>query len=437
MTATAEHGSPRAPADGLRLARVGLAAAMGSRLAGRLVGILLVVVLAREASAATVAVYGYLLGTATLVLVVTDLGVASVAGREVAAGRLPPAGALRAALPIQLVSVLVAGGVTAVVSVLWGPHGASPVAVAVTIVIVLVGGLNNLWADLLRGSGRVMLEGGLELGSTVLLVVAGVLVVAMGGGATALIVVVALKEAAVLAVGWAVLRPRRHAGVRSASLLGQGVWVAIAGTAIVLLLRQGMLVVGALGSIGTLATYVVATRFFDAGVTVAHTVGFGLGPGMAALAADPAAFRRAARRYLGLITGLGVLVALAGALLAGPITTLPFGATWGVAVPAVRVVALSGLPVLLSYVSFTLLMARRQVRWLAFSTVAATLVALGTTAALVLARPTALSGMVGTAIGATTLAVLLLTGLRDMFRPARAGQPYPEREQLHPARPAA
>src|SRR4051794_5945444 len=90
--------------DGTQLARLGLAAAMISRLAGRLIGIVLVVALARKANANTVAVYGYLLGTATLVTVLTDLGVASVAGREVAAGRVSARGALAAALRPQLVS---------------------------------------------------------------------------------------------------------------------------------------------------------------------------------------------------------------------------------------------------------------------------------------------------------------------------------------------
>jgi O-antigen/teichoic acid export membrane protein len=420
MTQTADVPSTDVQQRGLHLARLGLAAAMVSRLAGRLVGILLVVVLAREASPSTVALYGYLLGTATLVLILTDLGVATVAAREVAAGRLPARGALRAALPIQLVSVLGAAALTVVLTVIWGPDGAPPAAVALTVLFVVVGGMNNLWAELLRSTGRVMLEGGLEIASSAVLVVAGVLVVQHGGSITALTAVVAGKEAAVLLVSWAVLRPRRHPDVRSRPLLTQGMWIALAGTALVLLVREGMLILGGLGTVGALATYVVATRFFDAGVTIAHTVGFGLGPGMAALAGDPAAFRSAARKYVGLLALLGVAAGVVGVLVAGPLTTVPFGARWEVAVPSVRVIALAGLPLLLSYVSFTLLMARNQLRWLALSTVAATVVGVGTTVGLVLSRPTALSAVIGTTVGLATLAVLLLAGLRDLFRPVAA-----------------
>jgi O-antigen/teichoic acid export membrane protein len=420
MTQTADVPSTDVQQRGLHLARLGLAAAMVSRLAGRLVGILLVVVLAREAPPSTVALYGYLLGTATLVLILTDLGVATVAAREVAAGRLPARGALRAALPIQLVSVLGAAALTVVLTVIWGPDGAPPAAVALTVLFVVVGGMNNLWAELLRSTGRVMLEGGLEIASSAVLVVAGVLVVQHGGSITALTAVVAGKEAAVLLVSWAVLRPRRHPDVRSRPLLTQGMWIALAGTALVLLVREGMLILGGLGTVGALATYVVATRFFDAGVTIAHTVGFGLGPGMAALAGDPAAFRSAARKYVGLLAVLGVAVGVVGVLVAGPLTTVPFGARWEVAVPSVRVIALAGLPLLLSYVSFTLLMARNQLRWLALSTVAATVVGVGTTVGLVLSRPTALSAVIGTTVGLATLAVLLLAGLRDLFRPVAA-----------------
>jgi len=133
-----------------------------SRLMGRLVGIVLVVVLAREAGDETVAVYGYLLGTATLVTMLTDLGVASIAGREVAAGRMPADGALRAALGPQLVSVLAAAGITVLLTEFWGPASVPTPALALTVLFVIAGGLVNLWAEVLRATGRVLLEGPLD-----------------------------------------------------------------------------------------------------------------------------------------------------------------------------------------------------------------------------------------------------------------------------------
>jgi O-antigen/teichoic acid export membrane protein len=407
MTEVTHHGA--------RLAKLGLIAALVSRLFSRLVGILLVVLLARKAGTDTIAIYGYLLGTATLVATLTDLGVATIAGREVAAGRLPADGALRAALGPQAVSLVAAAAVTAVLTLVAGPAAVPPAALALTVAFVVVAGFNNLWSELLRATGRVKLEGSLQMGAAVALVVGGVVVVDNGGGASALLVIVVLKEAAVLAVAVWLIRPHRRPEAHSRQLLGQGVWLAVAGTALIFLWRQGTLVIGAAGTIGALATYVVASRFLDAGVTIAHTAGFGLVPGMSALAGDPPAFRRAARRYLGLAALLGVVIALVGLVAAGPMTIIPFGERWADAVPAVRLIALSGLPILVSFVAWPCLLARQQVRLVAVACLSATAVGLALSIALVAWRPDALSAVIGTAVGATVLAAVLLTGLRDLL----------------------
>jgi O-antigen/teichoic acid export membrane protein len=413
--------SPATPQahDGRRLARLGLIAAMVSRLFGRVVGIVLVVVLAREADPETVAVYGYLLGTATLVTSFTDLGVASVAGREVAAGRMPADGALRAALGPQLVSVLVAAVLTTLLSAMWGPGQLSAATLVLAVLFVIVSGLNNLWAELLRATGRVVLEGALQLGSAAGLVGVGALVVVAGGDATDLLAVVALKEVVALLIAVCVIRPRRRTQVNSRMLLRSGVWLAVASTSLVVLWRQGTLVVGSTGSLAVLATYVVATRFFDAGVTVAHTAGFGLLPGMSALAGDPVAFRATARRYVGLAALAGLAVAAVGGAFAGPLTTLPFGAQWVTAVPAVRWVAISGLPILLGYVLFPVLIARGQSRWMVVSTVTGAVLGIAVTMLLVHLDASATSAVLGTGIGALVMVVLLLTGVRDLLLPAR------------------
>jgi O-antigen/teichoic acid export membrane protein len=413
--------SPATPQahDGRRLARLGLIAAMVSRLFGRVVGIVLVVVLAREASPETVAVYGYLLGTATLVTSFTDLGVASVAGREVAAGRMPADGALRAALGPQLVSVLVAAVMTTLLSVVWGPGQLSTATLALAVLFVIVSGLNNLWAELLRATGRVVFEGALQLGSATGLVAVGAVVVVAGGDAADLLAVVALKEVVALLIASCVIRPRRRNQVNSRMLLRSGVWLAVASTALVLLWRQGTLVVGSTGSLAVLATYVVATRFFDAGVTVAHTAGFGLLPGMSALAGNPVAFRATARRYLGLGALGGLAVAVVGGALAGPLTTVPFGDQWSTAVPAVRWVAISGLPILLCYVLFPVLIARGQSRWMVVSAVSGAALGVAATMLLVHLHPSAASGVLGTGIGALVMVILLLTGVRDLLLPTR------------------
>jgi O-antigen/teichoic acid export membrane protein len=386
-----------------------------SRLLGRLVGIVLVVLLARRASTDTVAVYGYLLGTATLVATLTDLGVAAVAGREVAAGRLPAGGALRAALAPHAASLAAAAAATVLLTVVAGPAAVPPGALALTVAYVVVAGFVNLWADILRGAGKVLLEGGLQVASAVALVIGGVIVVEVGGDATDLLLVVLGKELAVLVIMAAMVRPVRDARASGRLLLGQSVWLAVAGTALVLLWRQGTLVIGAIGTTGALAAYVVASRFLDAGVTIAHTAGFGLMPGASALATDRAAFRRAARRFLGLATLVGVLVGVVGALVARPITVVPFGERWADVVPAVRWIAISALPILLVFVAWSLLLARGQVRTLAFGSTGGTVVGMATSIVLVAHDPQPLAAVLGTLVGATVTAVVLLVGLRDVL----------------------
>lgn len=403
------------PHHGARLAKIGLIAAMASRLTGRLVGIVLVVLLARQASPDTVAIYGYLLGTATLVVVLTDLGVSAVAGREVASGRMPVGGALHAALAPQAVSVGAAALVTLGLTLAVGPAGTPFTALALTVGYVVAGGFNNLWSEMLRASGRVVAEGVLQAASSVALVVGGVLVVRAGGNASELLAVVALKEVVVLVVAAVMIHPRRDPTVRSRDLIGQGLWVALAGTALILLWRQGTLVLGAGGTIGALAAYVVASRFLDAGVTIAHTAGFGLVPGVSALAADPVAFRHAARRYIGFAATAGALVALVGVLAAEPITVIPFGNRWADAVPAVRVIALTGLPILVAYVAWPFLNARRQVRLLAGACASGTATALAVTIGLVIWQPDALSATIGTFAGSVVLSMMILFGLRDVL----------------------
>jgi O-antigen/teichoic acid export membrane protein len=316
-----------------------------------------------------------------------------------------------------VISTVAAAAATVLITLVAGPANVPASALALTVAYVVVAGFVNLWADILRGAGRVMLEGGLQVASAVALVVGGVIVVEMGGDATDLLWIVLAKELAVLLVMAVLVRPCRDARASGRLLLGQSIWLAVAGTALVLLWRQGTLVIGALGSTAALAAYVVASRFLDAGVTIAHTAGFGLMPGAAALATDPVAFRKAARRYLGLTTVVGVLVAVVGALVARPITVVPFGERWADVVPAVRWIAISALPILLVFVGWALLLARHQVRLLAVGAVLGTVLGLATSIVLVAYQPEPLSAVLGTAAGATVMAVVLLFGLRDVLGP--------------------
>ncbi|MHA3701549.1 lipopolysaccharide biosynthesis protein [Jatrophihabitans sp. YIM 134969] len=436
-TTTPASATPATPtpadagAVGERLARLGVVAAVASRTFGRLVGVGFVVVLARTSGDDTVAVYGYLLGTATLVVTLTDLGVAAVAGRDVAAGRFPAAVALAAALPAQVVSVALACLVTLGLVAVSGPSALTPAPVLLTLAFLAANGMVNLWAELLRGTGRVVFEGGLQMLSAVLMVGGGLAVVAGGGGATPLLAVVAGKELVVLAVGAAVLRPRRRPEVlRTRALIRHSLHVAVAGTALIVLWRQGTILVGATGTVATLAVYVVASRFLDAGVTVANTVGFGLLPGASSVTADHDRFAALARRYLRFTAGLGALVGAAGVVVAGPLTTGLFGSRWEPAVPVVRVVALTALPLFVGYVAWFLLLAARQQRWLAGASSSGAVVAILVSLLWSRFGPPPIAAAGGTAVGAAVLAVLLLGRLVLVLRRAAPTPTPPGPEPL-------
>jgi len=161
----------------------------------------------------------------------------------------------------------------------------------------------------------------------------------------------------------------------------------------------------------------------DAGVSVAHTAGFGIAPGMSALATQPAAHRAAARRYLRITALTGAAVAVTGVLFADPLTTIPFGAQWASAVPAVRWAAVAALPVLLCHVGFTMLMSRRQQGYLAGSAVSGAVVGVVATLLLVHWHDAPSSGVIGTVIGAVVMLGGVAVGLRDLLLPVTPRRP--------------
>jgi O-antigen/teichoic acid export membrane protein len=288
-------------------------------------------------------------------------------------------------------------------------------------VFVVANSMFNLWAEVLRGDGKVVLEGVLQGVSALLLVTAGSLAVVAGAGITPLLWIVAGKELVVLAIAAVWLRPGAgtDTGLSFGALLRRSAWLAVAGTALVLLWRQGTLLVSGMASTRALADYVVATRLLDAGVTLAHTLGIGLFPGIAALAAEaPGAARAHLRRYLVAVVGLSVPLAVLGVVLADPVTTLVFGSEWQSAVPAVRVLAAATPFILLGYLLWFALLAEGQERWLCAGALAAAVTAVGATALLLTVHPGAAAGAWGTGAGAVVL-VAVLAGRFLVTRAAR------------------
>ena len=84
---------------------------------------------------------------------------------------------------------------------------------------------------------------------------------------------------------------------------------------------------------------------------------------------------------------------------------------------ALAVPAAAALPVLVTFVTWPVLLARHQVRHAAVACVAGTLVGVVTSVVLFLASPSATAPAVGTLAGATVLALAMLWGVRDLVRP--------------------
>ena len=82
-------------------------------------------------------------------------------------------------------------------------------------------------------------------------------------------------------------------------------------------------------------------------------------------------------------------------LAAGPLTTIPFGEDWVDAVPLVRLIALSALPILVAFVAWPFLLVRHQVKWLAVGALIATAAALGVSLAIAARRPDAVAPAIG------------------------------------------
>ncbi|WP_409484485.1 lipopolysaccharide biosynthesis protein [Arsenicicoccus dermatophilus] len=401
-----------------RLARLGVVAALASRVFGRVVGVLFTFVLARTSPDATVAGYGYLLGTSSLILTISDLGVAAVSGREVARRRWTASAALAAALPIQGVTILGACAVMAGLVVVAKPVGVDTMSLVFTLAFMAANGLVNLWAELIRADGHVVAEAILQAVSPVLLVSAGV-VVAMRGGTTAdLLAVVAGKELVILLASLVILRPRRRRGmIRARELISSSFTLSVASTAIVLMWRQGAMLTGSHATEAVAAAYIVATRFQDAGATLSSTVGFGLLPGFAAAYEESrAAFNSLVWRYLGRCVAVGLVAGGVGATFADPITLVAFGPRWAAAAPAVRVVALTAPAIMVVYVIWTALLVTHHERWMLWSAVAASVASIAATSYGIAVGAPLLGATLGTALGVHLLVVLLLLRLVPIIR---------------------
>jgi len=383
------------------------------------------IVLAHRQSLRTFASYNYLLVLASTVSVILDSGVGLVANREVSSGRLDVAAAYRAALPTQMAtSVLAAAGVGALGVLLPGPVSGHW-AVLWTAIFILMIGLFDGQAELLRGAGRPWVEAGLQLLAAALQVGLGLAVVLGGYGLAALMAVLAIKQALVVGLAQLWLPTPRVGGGDPPGLwrvfLRRGLWLGAATTFSVIAGRAAQLALGNLASATQVAHFAVATRYLELASMLCATVAFGLLPSMADRARRAPERRR---RFLArlLAVALGGSVALAALLL--PIvpwlTVAVFGARYRGAVGASEVFV-ACLPVLmLSSIAWYALIAEGLERRVALA--AGVGAGIGGVALVWIAlHPTALTAAGATMAGLAATAALALGSLSRRGRwPARS-----------------
>ena len=404
---------------------VGSAAAVGSRVVGRLLGLGFVVLLARRQSALVFAEYNYLLILSAALSVITDAGVAAVAGREVARGEASVGAAYRAAFTVQLVSGLV-GALLCIGLGFVIPGPDRDVAALLFLgLMVAANSIFNLQAELLRGAGRPLIEGGVQLLAGVLQLGVGAAVVVAGGGLAAVLAALAAKQLLVVVVCQAWL-PAPWSAARDAQLsrmvFRRGVWLGGATTLATVIWRFGALVIGNVGSVAELANFAVSSRYLEVSATISQTLGIGMLPALSRRsAASPLGIRGFTVRMTLIITVIVGLLTIPAVLLTGTVTVAVFGARYSSAVTSSQVlVALTPL-VVLHFLTWYALVAERHERWV---TVAA---AIGAGAALltvawIVARPTATVTAIATGIAIAAATAALCVGVLRSSQPAQAGE---------------
>jgi O-antigen/teichoic acid export membrane protein len=408
----------------------GVGTALTSRVAGRALGLAFIVYLARAESPATFAAYSYLLVLAATLGILADSGIGAVAAREVARATADVASAYRAAFPIASGTGLLAAAGVAVVGALDRGPGTHGAALAWASVFVAANVVFGFQAEILRASGRHVLEASVQVAAGALQFTLGVLVIAMDGGLALLMAVLACKELCVAVLSQLAL-PAPWRGARRprwrGHLLRRGLWLGGASTALAIVARIGQVTLSNAGDIRTIADYSAAARVLDVTLILTWTVGLGLFPWMAGQAHhEPGNFRLALLRLLVLPAG-GTLVACLCVLpLVGPVMRLLFGPSYDGAVEPAMALLLSPPALIVLFISWNALVAlggERQVAAAALAGVLATVAG----CALIVASPTALGTAVVTMAGMGFIAAALAFATARRMRTAL---PEPAKEAL-------
>jgi len=306
-----------------------------SRVLAKGAQVVFLVVVARLVSVDEFASYSYLLALASVFTILGDTGVPLIAGRDISAGRHPAAELFWTAWPVVLVSAVLAAASLAVFGALDSGPGSTFGAVAVVTAFVLSNRVFDYAAVTLRSLGRFQFEAVLQASGTAVFLVLGVAVAAAGGGVALLMGALVAKEVVSTLIALVVLRPEIGRPSRSPRLdwrplLRAGIVVAVAGTALALVLRLPLAVLGNTASAREVADFSAIQRFGDAAILLPNTAGFALLPGLAFLAAEqPERVRRLVMRVVGAGFAVGVVVAAVSIPLTEPMLELVFGDEFG------------------------------------------------------------------------------------------------------------
>jgi O-antigen/teichoic acid export membrane protein len=320
-----------------------------SRLAARLVQLAFVVVAARLLGVPDFAAYSYLFVLITACVALGDCGVAMVTARDVSSGRVGLRRAFWPALYVAVANAVVASLLTLALGAVDSGPGSSGGPLVLASAYVGVNMLVNFKSTTLRAIGSFRLEAWLQLAAAVAFVLAATLAAVGNLGVVGIFGVLLAKEVALAVAIFAALR--RHTGTplpaslrAGARLLRRGLRLALASTALVVLARASLLVLGNVGSTDDVAWFSASVRFADAALVLSTTAGFALLPGLSYLVASDA--RRAARlvrRVVAIGFVASAVVAAAAVVAADPIVETLFGPDFSGAIPPARILLL-GLP---------------------------------------------------------------------------------------------
>jgi O-antigen/teichoic acid export membrane protein len=398
--------------------------AVASRVGGKLIGLVFIVVLARISTPTEFASYSYLIALALLFVILTDSGMGAAAGRDVARGDIGLATVYREGVAGAAAGGALGAIALCAVGLLDSGPGSEGMALAFAALFVAFNAVFNFQASILRSSGRHWVESALQVVGGALFVIVGVAIVLSGLGIGALMAAFAIKEATMVCLAQAYLPdPRRAARKPDAwrGLLASGIVMSVATILFAVTLRMSQIALGNIGTVDELASYSVSYRFLEATGVVCAAIGVGIGPLLCArFAGDEVRARRSVVKALAVAGGAALVVTPVAVAVTPFVVSTAFGERYRVAGPAAQLFVATIPIMLILFVSWFALLAQRRERIVVAAAAGGALVA-GASTLLVVHSQDAMSAAIGAALGVTTMSAICVSGV--LWRPKALSRP--------------